>query len=515
MREPADPPAWQRHASVLPLYAAALLLAFLSLSAVAWWAGAARYPYALENGEGWVLTSAVQLAEGQSPYGEMDDYPFLVGNYPPLYLLANAAAIRLWGFSPIYGRLISLAALAWSAALVLLVSRRLGSPWIAASLGPLYYLAIPGMRAVAVQARVDMLAAALAFGGIAWLAWDEEGKGVVGPAVFFASALATKHSMVAAPAAALIWLFWHDRRRAVRLALWTAGLCLAWLAASWAIFGNAFFLNLGPYTAGIPWRWKNLARIWRFALGVWYLPALVSTAAYAVWALIGGQGRERLVALYGLAAAATIALVAKEGSSLLYLAEFSAAASLALACGVGRLLGSEKLQAPAWRLIISTVVAAGLFFLQLPIQGYPISRRLSEARKMWSGSWEAQRQRDELVISILERTEGPVLAEDAIYLLATGRPVLLNPFVFKWMTLSGRLDERRLIRDIARHRFALIQLNGFAAPPPERPMTRLERVYHSLTRARFSPQVLRAIDLWYQVPRPIRDYPPRKIYVPK
>ncbi|MFQ6672976.1 MAG: hypothetical protein ACE5KY_06720, partial [Candidatus Tectimicrobiota bacterium] len=321
---------WQRRAAVAPLFAAALLLGYFVLSATVYWTGAARYPYTLENGEGWVLASAVQLASGQSPYSTLEDYPFLVGNYPPLYLVANAAAIRAWGFSPLYGRLLSLTALVVSAALIVLGARRLGTPWLAAVLGGLYYLAIPGMRFVAPQARVDMVAAALTVAGVTWLLWSEAGTGVVGPAVCFATALAAKHSMVAAPAAAIAWLVWHDRPRAWRLALWTGGLTLGWLGACWAVFGTTFFLNIGPYTAAIPWAWKHVVRIWTYALGMWYVPALVATGAYGAWAVARGEPRARLVALYGLAAAATLVFVAKEGSSLLYLTEYSVAGSLVL-----------------------------------------------------------------------------------------------------------------------------------------------------------------------------------------
>ena len=267
-------------------------MSYFVLSVGVFWAKAALYPYALEHGEGLVLTDAIQLASGKSPYRTLDDYPFLVGNYPPLYLLANAAAIWMWGFSPLYGRLLSLVALTASAALVILVARRLEAPWLAAVLGALYYLAIPSMRFAGSMVRVDMVAAALSFAGIAWLLWREEGKAVVGPALCFAAALSAKHSMVAAPAAALVWLVWHDRRRARRLALWTGGLTLGWLSACWAVFGSVFFLNIGPYTMGVPWSWELLVIVWHIWLGTWYLPVLVATVAYAAWALAKGPRRQ-------------------------------------------------------------------------------------------------------------------------------------------------------------------------------------------------------------------------------
>ena len=46
-------------------------------------------------------------------------------------------------------------------------------------------------------------------------------------------------------------------------------------------------------------------------------------------------------------------------------------------------------------------------------------------------------------------------------------------------------------------------------------MTDIERRLYVLTRERFSPSILRAIDLWYEVPPPMRNYPLGKFYVSK
>lgn len=512
---PKEPKAWNRHISSIPLYAACLLLAYFSVSAAVWWRGAVVYPYALENGEGWVLASAVELSEGRSPYGTLEDYPLTVGNYPPLYLAANAVAIRLRGFSPLYGRAISLAAWLLGVMMLMAAARKVGASWSASLVGGLFALAVPGMRFAAVQARVDLLAASFAFAGILWLLFSDRHSGVVGPAACFSLALATKHSMVAAPAAALLWLLWHDRQRFARLFLWTAGLTALWVAVCAIIFGKAFFLNLGPYTMAIPWEWRNLERMWRMALGLWYLPSLVATVVFAAWALPKGDKRDRLVALYGLTAAGTIALVAKEGSSILYLVEFTLAGSLCLACAVSLTVEVFRFKSVGFRFGIALVLALSLFFLQISVRDYPITQRVEEARRAWKADWEGQKKRDELMVTVIRRAKGPVLAEEPIYLLAAGKRVLLNPFVMKWMARQGYWEEKRLIRDIARHHFELIQLNGFAVPPAGRPLRGPERSLQALTRARFSPEVLRAVDLWYQVIRPLRDYPLGKIYAPK
>jgi hypothetical protein len=87
--------------------------------------------------------------------------------------------------------------------------------------------------------------------------------------------------------------------------------------------------------------------------------------------------------------------------------------------------------------------------------------------------------------------------------------------MMKWLAAAGRWDERRLIRDITRRHFSLIQLNSFVSHPKDQRMTNLELMHYDITRDRFSPKVLRAIDLYYEVPRPKGDFRYRKLYMPK
>ncbi len=218
--------------------------------------------------------------------------------------------------------------------------------------------------------------------------------------------------------------------------------------------------------------WNRLVVAWQIWLGVWYLPALVATVAVAAWALAKGGSRERLVGLYGLAAAGTIVLLAKEGSSDFYLMEYSIAGSLVLACSVGRLLAAPRLQPLLKRFGTSLVIALALLLLQVPTDSLVLSHRLRVARLVWGIDWESLQQKEESIISLIRQVDGPVLAEEPFYLLTAGKPVLLNPFMMRWLAAAGRWDEGRLIRDIASHHFALIQLNSFVVPLADQHMTK-------------------------------------------
>ena len=182
---------------------------------------------------------------------------------------------------------------------------------------------------------------------------------------------------------------------------------------------------------------------------------------------------------------------------------------------MGRLLAARRLQPLVKRFGTSLVIALALLLLQVPTDSLVLSHRLRVARLVWGIDWESLQQKEESIISLIRQVDGPVLAEEPFYLLTAGKPVLLNPFMMRWLAAAGRWDEGRLIRDIASHHFALIQLNSFVVPPADQHMTKKELYAYLNTRDRFSPKVLRAIDLYYEVPRPEGDFPLRKLYMPK
>ena len=43
-----------------------------------------NYPYQISYGEGFILNQAVIQSQGQSIYQDITNYPYLVGNYPPV-----------------------------------------------------------------------------------------------------------------------------------------------------------------------------------------------------------------------------------------------------------------------------------------------------------------------------------------------------------------------------------------------------------------------------------------------
>lgn len=215
------------------------------------------YPFPLDYGEGPLLAQVRELRAGTpiwALYGDPGAPPYAVVNYPPVYHLATLALSLVTGGSPagvlLAGRLVSLlATLGCVAALWALSGRHKakcemrnepgqdqdstdpnGAGPSAFGLQPsafgvrllvvLAFLGVPIVREWAALMRVDMLGVCLGLWGLALVRRVHEGRASVPwPALLLALSLLVKPSLLAAPAAALLWLLFRDWRLALRLGL--------------------------------------------------------------------------------------------------------------------------------------------------------------------------------------------------------------------------------------------------------------------------------------------------------
>lgn len=494
----------------LPILLLLVLLLVPAGATTLYWTKAVGYPYGLENGEGFVLDSSLQVAGGRSPYHGLDDYPLTVGNYPPLYYWLNGMAIRYFGLSPAPGRILSaLAALAAAVLVGYLAASLTGEP-LAGVLAALFYLSHPTVRNASALARVDTLAGALAFGGFVAALRLRGRAGLWAAAALFALGLATKHSTVVAPAAACVGLAVRDLRRGAALAGLTAALTAGWVALGLGLYGTMMLKNLGPYTATPIEVSRILSHLAQ--LPKEYLPGLVALPLATVWAVRRGGPPQATSALYGWCALATLATLGKHGSSLLYLSELTIALSLALGLAAGWGLAAADRLSPGRGAL---AVAAGcilLLFLRTPPPLNPVAQPLAETRAILALDLSARKAEAEEMLALMKAVDGPLLAESPDLVLAAGKPVLANPFILRWTARMGLWDERRLVEDLARHFFTAVQLDSRASYPPGQPLSPLERRRAALTRGRFSSVVLEAIERHYEL---AADLPRGALYRPR
>jgi hypothetical protein len=183
---------------------------------------ALTFPYPLNYGEGPLLDQTVRLAQFQNIYRtNLSAPPYVVTNYPPLFMLAQVPFV--WTFGPAlwYGRLVSLLSVAAVALFVGLTLHALTRDRIAAVAGGLVFPAMPFVVRWSSLSRVDSLGLALSWAGLFVVArWPQRRWSVFFSALLLVAAVYTRQTyMFAAPLAAFVWLFAQgQRRRAIQTA---------------------------------------------------------------------------------------------------------------------------------------------------------------------------------------------------------------------------------------------------------------------------------------------------------
>jgi hypothetical protein len=369
----------------LLLRAALLALALCAGAYLVYFTDHARqmlaFAYPIDYGEGPLLAQVEALRAGTSIwklYADPAAPPYMVVNYPPLYLMFAAGLAPLVGGTLVAGRLISLlATLGTVAALAALATPRRQQPALIphpssliphpssliprpSSLLALLFLTIPIVREWSALMRVDMLGVCLGLWGLVALTRGArvtpQRAAVAG--VLLAASLFTKPSLIAAPTAAAAWLTWgalwgaaEERRtlRASALSLAaTLGLIggLAFAALQWAS-GGWFAMHVVTANANT-WELDLAAGFWRQQIALrWPLAAAAAlVVAAALWPE-RRAGSVALPALYTLAGAVTAAGVGKVGAYSNYFLELYAGLIWLVALGAGLWSEAGEREAPA------------------------------------------------------------------------------------------------------------------------------------------------------------------------
>jgi hypothetical protein len=242
------------------------------------------YPFGVDYGEGIVWQQAL-LIPGPRMYGSIDHLPFLVFHYPPVYHLASRA-VMAFGVDPLAaGRIVSLAAtaviaisIAWLVAAELAGRVGRSAVLIGALTGALLPLSLGPVETWFDRMRVDMLAVALAFVGVAFVVRSERQPAWLALAMpAFVLSIYTRQTELAAPASALLVLLLVRPRATILAGIGGAVLglsALAWL--EWVTAGG-FLRHVITYNINT-WTFALLLTRLRFQVSYAVLPRWRSTA---------------------------------------------------------------------------------------------------------------------------------------------------------------------------------------------------------------------------------------------
>lgn len=470
----------------------ALIAGVAQLAAAA--AFALHYPYGLDYGEGVVWQQMRNMLAGTG-YAPFDVFPALTYLYPPVFHAVTAAVASIGGMDELYaGRLVSVISTAVAVVLIGLLAhaaigyREKRPVRVAASvLAALCFATLPVVLSWSVLMRVDMLACALMLAGM----WSAVRAGrsdgfAIWAGLLFTLAVYTKQTYLPGPAASFIVLL-LVRPRSAWLTLGTAlALGLAALAALSIATDGQFLVHLLHYNINRI-RWENGLLLIVVLLPTAVTIAVATRGAAELWRRIATDRRRtlraRLVADDSLVAASILFLtfalktlmlptILKSGASVNYFIDwFACIAAMAGPAFVPVIRNAFRRTAqPAAAMILVTGIG-------IPIQ--LASQLLAPAT---AGTARVRAGMEQLAQRIGADPK-PVISDDMVLLIRSGKAVLWEPGVAAELTEGGRYDEAAFARMVRRRDFGFFVTEG----------DRESEIF----KMRFNPQVADAIATAY------------------
>jgi hypothetical protein len=505
--EPTSKRARASAGSLLHNVATFTLLAALGLVVligIAYQALAVTHIYPLDYGEAPLIDQAVHLARGENIYRpDLSTPPYLISNYPPLYVISLVPFVALFGPSFFFGRLISIVCAWVSAACIGLIVYRVTRDRLAALVSGSIFLAFPFVVSWSSLARIDLLALALSLAGLCVLVRPStslrilDNRRLLIGSLLLVGAIFTRQSYaLAAPLAAFVWLLLHeDFKRAFGLALLVGGMSGALFLALNVVTQGGFYFHI--VTANVN-EWSADRLSWNLNRFRDAAPILLALSVFAV-----ALGAERnslwsLVAPYLFGAVVSALTVGKIGSNVNYFLELCAALSLTAGAvfawvrqrgnsPASRLdpiaaLSRRRRMLPAYVWDIAIVALAALVVVQaavmIRITLLDDLPQLQARRAAFDDLQKLER--------VVAAAEGPVLADEYMGLLTLQRrPLVIQPFEITQLANAGLWDQSPVLEGIDAKAYPLILVHYF----PEFP------VY----KERWTPHMLDALNRSYRL----------------
>jgi hypothetical protein len=455
---------------------------------------AITYPFELDYGEGGVWQQAV-LIPSSTMYGRIDTFPFIVFEYPPLYHLAVRGLMAL-GVDPLTGgRALSFACtLAIVGLCGWLVNRamagtvgrwpRLVGVWIAILI-PLtcYPVAIWSMLM-----RVDMLAVALSFAGVAFAVMAVRRPVWLWPTMLmFVFAVYTRQTEIIAPVAALAVSAVINPRQTLLAVLGGLAMAIAiLLSLEWETSGG-FLRHILLYNVS-PFSFRTAIDIiqWMYGFHLVYFAAALAGLPVIWWAEIRSAKRASRDALptSGKQNGLSAFLSSSDRQIVLAIVTVWFFLSLPAQITVGRSGAWVNYFIELvciWSIPIGMLVAFGLERSFRPVHSIKEGlvcgmTLLLLASLLWQtsiflpdrdipGPTVAAASR-RLVEEVSNATQ-PVFSEDMVVLLRGGKTMPLEPAIFSHLSKRGVWDQSAFLRMIEDRGFAFLIIHEERRYTPE------------------------------------------------
>ncbi|MBV9168852.1 MAG: hypothetical protein JOZ81_02050 [Chloroflexi bacterium] len=444
------------------LWPAIGLLAIYAVCYVQFALQLARYPFDIDQGEGYDAWSAWLLNLGQLPYATNATYPYYSSNYPPLWSYLVSIPLAWIGPDVMAARLVSTASALGCAVVLGLAARRLAGRTLAGLLAGGFFLASPYVFHTTPLARVNSLALLLALVGISLLEAPTR-KRVIFGSVALVAALFTKPTTLDAVVAAIGCALLVRPRHGLLAAGLVAGMGAACLAGFQALTGGAFWVNVvagneNPFDSA-----QLTAYMTNFSL--LHCVLLVLAIAEAGWLVRRKQWSPWV--LYLVTAGAATVSVGKWGAGESYFLSAIAAVCVLAASWIVRFVDNAQ------SLHVRTALSAAVL-----LQGLLLSHSIVSAAAPWLPDRGPQSEYlghaptlEDLIagneiVTEIKRAHGPPLAEDPSFAVVAGQSVVGNATHLHNLYAAGLWDPAPLVSEIRAHHYGIVILNAELYPEP-------------------------------------------------
>jgi hypothetical protein len=407
-----------------------------------------RSPFSSDYGEGQVLALIQRLQLDGTLFGDVQRYPMVLSNYPPVFMLLNVPGYQLFGPTLWQPRLISLlAALAVAAFLFALLRRRTGDPWTAGAFASMFF-APWFVQTWAATARIDLPAQMLSIAGFYSFdrLWARGGVRRYVPFLLFGVAFYTRQTTLVAPAAVLgaMILDPKSRREFPRaLAAFALPVLAVLLGMTVATRGQAW-LHLFPYAAAADYDLVHMARCYGsfFLLSAPLLLLALAGLVRRPRALL--RGPNLALTLFWILSLAALSTIAKEGAGHNYFIEPFLATLLLAAIALGALVEAGDVGPRAWSAAV-LLAAAAAGFVDHDLKRLPQPIRAPQRARAFIAL-------DELV----RTTEGPILSENLSVVVTNRKRAWVEPWGMMLLVKKGLWQPDVLVGDCRRGMFELV-----------------------------------------------------------